>query len=61
MMKEFDVIYSGRMHYFLDLMIIQSSDGFFISQRKFQMEKCFVTPVDLSLKLEKDPDCQVVD
>ena len=47
MMKEFDVIYSGRMHYFLDLMIIQSSDGFFISQRKY------VQDLLLKFKMEK--------
>ncbi|XP_049368995.1 uncharacterized mitochondrial protein AtMg00810-like [Solanum verrucosum] len=71
MMKEFDMTDLGRIHYFLGSMVIQSSDGFFISQRKyvqdllikFQMEKCnpICTPIHPSLKLDKDPDGKVVD
>lgn len=47
MMKDFDMTVLGRMHYFLGLMIIQSSDGFFISQRKY------VQDLLLKFKMEK--------
>ncbi|XP_047268177.1 uncharacterized protein LOC124898582 [Capsicum annuum] len=71
MMKEFDMSDLGRMQYFPGLVVVQSSAGFFVSQKKyakdlllkFQMERCnrICTPVDPSLKLDKDPEGQVVD
>ena len=56
--------YLGLMHYFLGIEVVQSSDGIFISQKKyaleilnrFKMKNCnsVCTPTDLSLKLIKD-------
>jgi hypothetical protein len=54
----------GLMHYFLGIEVVQSSDGIFISQKKyaleilnrFKMKNCnsVCTPTDLILKLIKD-------
>jgi hypothetical protein len=64
MMKEFDMTDLGLMHYFLGIEVVQSSDGIFISHKKyaleildmFKMKNCnsVSTPTDLSLKLIKD-------
>ncbi|GMJ14865.1 hypothetical protein HRI_005155700 [Hibiscus trionum] len=71
MMLEFDMFDLGKMHYFLGIEVRQSSDGIFISQRKyvqdvlmrFQMNECnsVSTPVEFGLKLHKDQEGKKVD
>ena len=64
MMKEFDMIDLGMVHYFLGIEVMQSSDGIFISHKKYALEildmfkisncNSVSTPIDLNLKLVKD-------
>jgi hypothetical protein len=37
MMKEFDMTDLGLMHYFLGIEVVQSSDGIFISHKKYAL------------------------
>lgn len=63
MMIEFDMSDLGKMHYFLGIEVVQSTNGIFISQEKyvqevlciFKIEKCnsASTPVKFGLKLTK--------
>ncbi|XP_061339070.1 uncharacterized mitochondrial protein AtMg00810-like [Gastrolobium bilobum] len=60
----FEMFDLGMMHYFFDIRVVQSSDGIFISQKKyvedildwFQLKGCnpVNTPVECGLKLHKD-------
>ncbi|CAL5403117.1 unnamed protein product [Camellia sinensis] len=71
MMKEFAMTDLGMLHYFLGIEVIQSSDAIFLSQRKyaqdilakFQLQHCnsVGTPIDLGLKLTKDPEGKKID
>ena len=64
MMKEFDMTDLGMMYYFLGIEVVQSSDGIFISHKKYALEildrfkmsnsNSVATPTDLNLKLVKD-------
>lgn len=66
MMNEFEMSDLGKMHYFLGLEVVQSDDGFFVSQKKyvqdildrFEMKNCNSsnTPVEFGLKLSKDEE-----
>jgi len=68
---EFEMSDLGLMHYFLGIEVVQSGKGIFISQKKyikeilerFQMMDCnpVNTPVELGLKLHKDPTGKKVD
>jgi len=71
MMDEFEMSDLGKMHYFLDLEIVQSDDGIFVSQKKyvqklldkFKMQKCNPTntPSEFGLKLYKNEEGEKVD
>ncbi|XP_056173615.1 uncharacterized mitochondrial protein AtMg00810-like [Syzygium oleosum] len=71
MMDEFEMSDLGIMHYFLGIEVVQSSDGIFISQKKyvgeildrFQMKDCnpVNTLIEFGLKLHKDHEGKKVD
>ena len=71
MMKEFAMTDLGMLHYFLGIEVIQSSDVIFLSQGKYaqdilakvQLQHCnsVGTPIDLGLKLTKDPEGKKID
>ncbi|KAL0360219.1 UNVERIFIED_CONTAM: Retrovirus-related Pol polyprotein from transposon TNT 1-94 [Sesamum radiatum] len=64
MMDEFEMSDLGKMHYFLSIEVVNTSDGIFISQKKyigeildrFLMKDCNAvsTPTEFGLKLNKD-------
>ncbi|KAK9706501.1 hypothetical protein RND81_07G130100 [Saponaria officinalis] len=71
MMDEFEMSDLGKMHYFLGIEVVQSTNGIFICQQKyvreildkFQMRNCnpVNTPNEFGLKLNKDPGGTKVD
>ncbi|KAK3019903.1 hypothetical protein RJ639_002952 [Escallonia herrerae] len=71
MMIEFDMSDLGMMHYFLGIEVVQSTNGIFISQKKyvgeildrFQMKNCnpVSTPTELGLMPNKDLEGKKVD
>lgn len=71
LMAEFDMVNLGLLSYFLGMEFIFTNDGTFMAQKKyatdilrrFHMMNCnlVVTPVDCSIKLEKDGSDRTVD
>ncbi|XP_058003631.1 uncharacterized protein LOC131180053 [Hevea brasiliensis] len=71
MMVEFEMTDLGLMHYFLSIEVVQSTNGIFVSQKKylrevldrFQMKDCnpVSTPTEFGLKLDKDHEGKKVD
>ncbi|KAL0398210.1 UNVERIFIED_CONTAM: Retrovirus-related Pol polyprotein from transposon RE1 [Sesamum radiatum] len=71
MMDEFEMSDLGTMHYFLGIEVVNTSDGIFISQKKyigeildrFLMKDCNAvsTPTEFGLKLNKDYEGKKVD
>ncbi|KAA0057218.1 retrovirus-related Pol polyprotein from transposon TNT 1-94 [Cucumis melo var. makuwa] len=68
MMVEFEMSDLRKMHYFLEIEVVQSASGIFISQKKiyaqemsdkFQMANC--NPMEVGLKLVRDPEGRKID
>ncbi|XP_019433125.1 PREDICTED: uncharacterized protein LOC109340021 [Lupinus angustifolius] len=71
MMVDFDMTDLGKMKYFIDIEVVQTTTGIFIGQKKyaqeilerFHMENCnpVRTPIEPGLKLSSDLDGERVD
>lgn len=71
MQIEFEMTDLGLMHYFLGIEVVQSTNGYFISEKKyvqeilnrFQMQDCnpVKSPIEYGLKLSKDSEGEKVD